>query len=275
MVIRINLFKRFVQRIKQDDLSALGAQLAYSFLLAFFPFLIFLISLIGFSSIDSREVLIGLKKVVPMEVYSLIDKMVVQVVDNKSIKLLSFGFITTVWAASNGFMAVIKALNKAYEDDEKRGFVQLQLIALACTFGLAFIILTSFSLIVLGEINGNILSRQLGLGIFFKKIWNILRHIAVFTIMVFIFASLFHLTPCRKITWKEVIPGAIFTTVGWIVSSELFSYYVNNFGNYSQIYGSLGAVIVFMTWLFIISEMLLVGGEINATLSNYGKSKKH
>ena len=254
-------------RIKKDDLSALGAQLSYSFLLAFFPFLIFMISLIGFSSINSKEVLAGIEKIVPFEVYKLISKTVAEVVDKQNIKLLSFGFISTIWAASSGFMAVIKALNKAYEEEENRGFIKVQLIALACTCALAFIILLAFSLVVLGEANGKIILQHLGLGGYFSMFWNIIRYVIVLLIMIFVFSSLFYFVPCRKLTWREVLPGAIFTTLGWALSSVIFSFYINNFGNYSKIYGSIGAVIVFMTWLFLISIVLLIGGEINATLS--------
>ena len=92
--------------------------------------------------------------------------------------------------------------------------------------------------------------------------------------MVFIFAALYHFTPCRKLKWKDVMPGAIFTTIGWVVCSLLFSLYVNNFGSYSMIYGSIGAVIILMTWLFLISEVLLIGGEINATLTLCSNCKK-
>ena len=261
------------RRIVKDDIGALGAQLSYSFLFAFFPFLIFAMTLIGCSSIKSEEVLLGLKSFVPLEVYKLTERTVRQVVDNKNLKLLSFGIITAIWIASSGFLAVIKALNKAYEVKENRGIVKVQLIALSCTVILALIIVISFILIIFGEINGSLILKYLGISSSFKNVWNYFRYCIVVIIMVSIFASIYHFIPCRKLTWKEVLPGSIFTAIGWIICSEAFSYYVNNFNNYSMLYGSIGAVIILMTWLFLISILLLVGGEINATLSYWKNSQ--
>lgn len=268
MKIKFNKsFKDFIIRFNSDDIVALGTQLAYSFLLAFFPFLIFLMTVLGYSTVKSDEVLAGLREILPIEAYKLIYKTVVEIVETKSIKLLSFGIITTLWTASNGFTAVIKGLNKAYDEDEKRPFWKVQLIALLCTIALVFIIVAAFALLIFGEINGNMLAKYFGMDIEFKVGWNILRYILTLVIMIFIFAALYHFTPCRRLTWREVMPGAIFTTMGWIVCSVLFSLYVNNFNSYSMIYGSIGAVIILMTWMFLISEVLLIGGEINATMT--------
>ncbi|MBC8060613.1 MAG: YihY/virulence factor BrkB family protein [Clostridiaceae bacterium] len=255
------------RRIREDDISALGAQLSYSFLLAFFPFLIFAMTLIGCSSIKSDEVLLGLKSIVPLEVYKLTERTVREVVDNKDFKLLSFSIITAIWTASNGFLAVIKALNKAYDIEEKRGIIKVEIIALSCTVILAFIIVISFVLIVFGEINGDLIIKYFGLGLAFKNAWNYFRYLLVIIIMIFIFSSIYHFIPCRKLSFKEVLPGGVFTSIGWIIFSEMFSYYVNNFSNYSMLYGSIGAVIILMTWLFLISILILIGGEINATLA--------
>lgn len=255
------------RRIQDDDISALGAQLSYSFLFAFFPFLIFAMTLIGASSIKSDEVLIGLRSFVPLDVYNLTEKTVKEIVDNKNLKLLSFGIIIAIWTASNGFSAVIKGLNKAYDVKENRGLIKVQLIALSCTVILAFIIVISFVLLIFGDINGSLMIEYFGLGTFYKNVWDYFRYFLVVLIMVIIFAAIYYFIPCRKLSWKEVLPGGIFTSIGWIVCSEAFSYYVNNFSNYSRLYGSIGAVIILMTWLFLISVLLLLGGEINATLS--------
>ena len=259
--------KELWRRIQEDDIGALGAQLSYSFLFAFFPFLIFAMTLIGCTSIKSEEVLLGLRSIVPLEVYKLTEITVKEVVDNKNLKLLSFGIITAIWIASNGFLAVIKGLNKAYDVKEKRGKIKVQVIALSCTIILACIIVLAFILIIFGEINGSLILKYFGVGLFFRNVWNYFRYILIILIMVFVFASIYHFIPCRKLSWKEVIPGSVFTSVGWIICSEVFSYYVNNFSNYSMLYGSIGAVIILMTWLFLTSILLLVGGEINATLS--------
>jgi len=255
------------RRIVDDDIGALGTQLSYSLLLAFFPFLIFVITVLGFSAIKIEVVLDGVKSIVPLEVFKLTEKTIGEVMNNKNFNLLSFGILTAIFIASNGFLAVIKGLNKAYDTKEERGLFKVEIIALSCTVILALIIVLSLILLVFGEINGDLILKHFGLGLPFIIAWNYLRYFLAIVIMMIIFALIYHFIPCRKLTWKEVIPGAAFTSIGWIVCSEAFSYYVNKFSNYSMLYGSIGAVIILMTWLFLISIILLVGGEINATLS--------
>lgn len=259
--------KHLARRFVEDDVPALGAQLAYSLLLAFFPFLIFILTLIGYSPIQSNDVLIVFQEFLPTEVYNLISNTVVEITETRSGGLLSFGLITTFWACSNGFKAVIKCLNKAYDQEEDRGFLGVRLVAFLSTFGLAFIIITSVVLLLFGEINGRLIIKWFGYMEVYKHMWNMFRYMLMLATMILIFASLYHFTPSKRLTWKEVLPGSIFASIGWIVSSIIFSYYINNFSRYSKIYGSIGAVIIFMLWLFLVSIILLTGGELNAVLA--------
>lgn len=108
---------------------------------------------------------------------------------------------------------------------------------------------------------------------FIYYIWNMLRYVVVILIMILFFMFLYNATPCVRLGWLEVIPGAVITTLGWISISYIFAYYVNNFSNYSRLYGSLGAVFMFMTWMFITSMILILGGEINAVLAEKNRLK--
>lgn len=258
--------KNLICRFNDDDILALSSQLAYSLLLSFFPFLIFVMTVIGFSPLKSQDVLASLVKIVPKETYQLIKNTIKEVVDYQNIHLLSFSLIIAVWTSSSGFNAVIKAINKAYDVKERRGFLKVQLIAILCTLVLAIIILFTFIMLIFGEVNGKILAQKLGLSKQFKYIWNILRYTIMFISMTFTFATLYKFTPNMKLKWRQVLSGAIFSSIGWIVSSVGFSFYVDNFGNYSRFYGSIGAVIVLMLWLFISSIVVLLGGEINAVI---------
>ena len=266
-----NVIKNIIFRFNDDDVMALSAQLAYSLILAFFPFLIFLSTLIGYSNLNSTEIIGGLSRILPTEAFKLVERTLKDIMVNKSIGLLSFGIIVSIWTASSGFNAVIKGLNKAYDEPEKRSFFKVQLVAVLFTIAVAFIIFISVLLLIFGEINGKLISRKIGLGNFYR-FWNLLRYVGVLLIMTLIFIILYKFTPSRKLTFKEVLPGAIFTTAFWVISSLIFSFYVNNFGNYSRLYGSLGAVIILITWLFLISLILLLGGELNASII-YEKKK--
>lgn len=259
-------FKSLFFRFNDDDVMALGGQLAYSLLLAFFPFLIFLMTVIGFSTINSEDVLSTLRSVLPLEAYNLMHRTVIEVVDTKHVNLLSFSFIFTIVSASGGFNAVIKCINMAYDEREKRPFWKVQLISFIATLCFIFIILITFILLVFEKIISEYILINFGMTFFTFWFWDLIKNLIFLLALLFTFAALYHFTPCRKLSWTDVFPGAIFSTVGWIAASFGFSYYVNNFGNYSQVYGSLGAVIVLMTWLFITSVILLLGGEINAIL---------
>ncbi|CAM2880259.1 YihY/virulence factor BrkB family protein [Hathewaya histolytica] len=269
----ISFIKRLMKRYIEHDLYALASQLAYSLILSLFPFLIFLLTMVGYSSIDVGEVLRGLHSIIPETSYELISDTVVEVLKGGRSDLLSFSIIGTIWAASSGFRAVIKALNKAYDDEERRPYIKVVFMSIIAMISLVIILLFAFSFVVFGEMLGNALIGYLGLSSSFKLNWNILRYGTAIFFMIVIFSILYYVTPSRKVHWKDTLPGAIFSSTGWIVASEIFALYVGRFNSYSRIYGSLGAVIVLMVWLFISAMIILLGGEINAMLSD-GKRDK-
>jgi membrane protein len=260
-------FKNLIKRFNEDDVLALSSQLSYSLLFSFFPLIIFLMILIGLSSIRSEDVLIGLKRILPMSTFNLINGTIIEVVDTKKGHLIPLSLIFIIWSASTGFNAVIKALNKAYDEEEHRSFLKVQIIAVLFMLSLIFILVATILLLVFGEELGKIIIISLGLSKFFTLIWGILKYVIVGFAMILIFALLYHYTPCRRLKWIEVIPGSIFATMGWIIASIIFSFYVNNFANYSLIYGSLGAVVALLTWLFLSSIIIILGGELNAVIS--------
>lgn len=266
--------KNLVFRFTDDEVLALSSQLAYSLIFSFFPFIIFLMTLIGVSSINSSYVLGGLVQILPLNTVELIKNIVIEVVDTRHEHLLSLSLIITIWSASTGFNAVIRGINKAYSESEKRSFIKVQLIAVLSTLALTFIVVATILLLVFGEIIGKALAAQVGLSYLFRFLWNNLRYIIMIGTTIFIFAALYRYTPCKKLTWKEVIPGAIFSTITLTVVSLGFAYYVNNFSSYSRIYGSIGTVIVLLTWLFLLSIIIIMGGELNATLAFDRKEKE-
>lgn len=265
--------KKLIFRFKDDEIVALSSQLAYSFIFALFPFLIFLMTLIGYSSIHSQDVLVSLNRILPYSIMDLIESTVVEVVDTRNGHLLSISLIFTIWSASGGFNAVIRGLNKAYGEIECRSVIKIYIISILCTFGVALIIVITISLLVFGESLGTLLFIKLGFSYMFKEVWDITRYIVITASTMFIFAAVYHYTPCKRLTWKEVIPGAIFSTIGLIMVSIGFGFYVDNFGNYSRVYGSIGAVIVLLTWLFLVSITIIMGGELNAVLA-YDRKRK-
>lgn len=254
----------FIVKVNNDDIFALGAQLAYYLILSFFPFLLFLLTIVGFSRLNTAEILVGLSTILPISVYGLIETTVVEVVETQNAGLLGASLILTIWSASSGFRAVIKGLNKAYDIKEKRTFIKRVIVGIVFTLALVLVIMLTLAMLVFGEILGEQLLKIVPFKEVIKSIWNISRYLIVVFMMVLIFASIYRYTPAKKVPWREVYPGAIVSTLGWIIVSLGFSYYINNIANYSRLYGSVGAVFILMTWLYITSIILILGAEINS-----------
>ncbi|HAT4284048.1 TPA: YihY/virulence factor BrkB family protein [Clostridium perfringens] len=263
----------FIKKIGDDDIFALGAQLAYYMVLSFIPFLMFLMTLVGFSHLNSDAVLNLLSNVMPTEAFNLIQSTVIEIVDREQTGLLWISIALAIWVSSSGFKAVIKGLNKAYGVKETRSYIKLKLISMIYTILLALIVIATLFLFVFGDVIGDFFIKVLEHPEFIYYIWNMLRYVVVILIMILFFMFLYNATPCVRLGWLEVIPGAVITTLGWISISYIFAYYVNNFSNYSRLYGSLGAVFMFMTWMFITSMILILGGEINAVLTEKNRLK--
>lgn len=256
-----------VSRFKRDEVPELGSQLAFNLVLSFFPFLIFLMTLIGHTALDGMKVLISLSRILPESVYQLTKNTVLEVVGTRNSKLMSFSLFITLWAASSGFNAVIKGLNNAYGIKESRSFVRVRVISMLCTIGLAFLIILVGLLLVFGNILWNAAAGRLAFLNELSMVWSMTRYAVSVSANIGIFALLYRYAPNKRPTWNEVFPGALFSTAGLMLVSAVFAYYVNNFANYSIIYGSLGAIIVLLVWLFLVSVIVIMGGEVNASLA--------
>lgn len=259
-------FKELLARIQYVDVTALGAQLAFFFLLSLFPLLIFMVTLLPYLNLQEDQLFNILRTYAPGEVYSLIDGTLDEVLSDRNGGLLSVGIIATIWSASNGMNALIKSLNRSYDLDETRPFLIARGISIIFTLLLIVLFVVALALPIFGEQIGTFLFSYLGYEQGFLSVWNQVRW-TIPPVMIFIvFMLLYWIAPNRKLYLKSVIPGAIFATVGWIVVSLGFSLYVSSFANYSATYGSIGGIIVLMMWLYFSGTILMVGGQINAVM---------
>ncbi|OCA83365.1 ribonuclease [Bacillus sp. FJAT-27225] len=270
-----NIFKQLLHRIKEDDLPGLSAQLAYYFLLSLFPLLIFLLTLMPYLPIPQQDILGAIEDFAPPEAYALIEKNLNSIMANRSGGLLSIGIIGTIWSASNGINALVRAFNKAYNVDETRSFIVARGMSILFTFGIVFVFIVALALPVFGEEIGIFLFSFLGLDGAFLTIWNLIRWALTPLILFGIFTILYWVAPNLKMKCKSAIPGAIFATAGWIITSLGFSFYVSNFGNYTSTYGSIGGIIILMIWLYLSAFIILIGGEINAFYAEKAKQDKN
>ncbi|MBT2293340.1 YihY/virulence factor BrkB family protein [Paenibacillus albidus] len=261
-----SFMKQLILKINEDDVQGLSAQLTYYLILSFFPFLIFIMTIIGYANISIEDKIKDLEEIMPAQAISIIEEIVGEVSEGRSQALLSFGMLATLWAASKGINAIVKGLNRAYAIDENRAFWKVRGISLLATVSIGVVILLSALLLVLGTWLKTQVFTLADLPAGFNKLWDLLQYAVPLLIMFLVFGLLYWIAPSRRLSYKEVLPGALFTTLGWIITSTLFSIYVNQFGDLSKTYGSLGGVMILLIWLYISSMIILIGGEINATL---------
>lgn len=258
-----NLYKA----VQEDDVSSLGAQLSYYLILSVFPFLIFLITLLDYTPLTQQNTIDELSFLLPEFAFVIVREILLEVAAADNVTLLSLGILGTVWTASRGACALIKAINRAYGTRESRSFIKLNAIGVVSVFALALIMTFSLSLLVFGRYIGSLAFHSIGMHRFFYTVWPLLRFGIPLFIIFCMFSLLYLYAPDSPLRFRNIYPGAIFSTLAWLAASLLFAYYVNNFGNFSRTYGSLGGIIIFLVWLYISSSIALLGAEINAVLS--------
>lgn len=267
--------KSLIKRAQEDEIVSLSAQLAYFLLLSIFPSIIFGITLLGQFPISSNDILNLLHNVsyiVPQDTYILIKSMVLSVFQmSQKGNALSLSIIMSLWSASNGMKAIIRALNKAYNVKEDRDFLHNRFVSIFLVFSVVMAIIIALLLSVFGNFIGNFIYFYFDLEVHFLRFWDITRYGTSVLLLFILFMLLYCLAPNKKLRCREVYKGTIFAVIGWIIVSYLFSYYVDHFANYSATYGSIGGVIVLMIWLYLSSMILILGGEINATLQWFKK----
>lgn len=260
-------FQDLIHRIKNVDMGGMGAQLAYFLLLSLFPMLIFLMTLIPYLNLQQEQVFDFLADVMPGEVYSLIEGTLSEVLTNQNGGLLSVGVLGTIWSASKGVDALMKGLNKAYDVDGRAGFKN-RLLSLVFTVALVAVIIVALVFPVFGQQIGHIIFGYLGVEESFESMWTFIRWITPPALIVVTLMAMYWIVPNTdpRLKFISVFPGAIFATLGWVALTYGFSFYINNFGNYSATYGSIGGVIILMLWLYFTGMILIFGGLINATM---------
>jgi membrane protein len=272
--------KELLVRIKKVDVTGLASQLAFFFLLSMFPLLIFTMTLLPYLNFNQAEVFLLIRDYAPESVALLIEDTLKEILNIRNGSLLSIGALATVWSASKGMNALTKALNRSYFMEESRSFIVARGMSVVFTVMLIAVLIVALVLPVFGQQIGVLVFSYLGLEEGFITMWGSLRWVLPPVLIFFVFSLIYWLVPNLKIHFISVLPGALFASVGWILTSLGFSYYVNNFGNYSGTYGSIGAIIVLMMWLYFSAIILMLGGQLNAvaferTQLNRAKSKSN
>ena len=269
-LLSVRVLRAAVAEFQRDDALGLAAQLAFYLILALFPFLLVLVSLMGtFSSPELADQVLGyFREVTPQQVYEIIDSYLHDIIagNRPAPGLFSVGLVIALWSASGAFAALINALNKAYDVEETRPFWKVRGIALLMTLGLSVMIIIGVLLLVAGPPIGRGIADLLGLGEVFTLVWNVVQWPVALSLMVFTVALLYYFAPDAGQPFRWITPGGLIGVLLWVLASVIFRFYVSNFGSYDATYGSIGAVIVLLLYLYISSLTILFGAELNATL---------
>jgi membrane protein len=267
------LAKRVWAEMTEDEVTGRAAQLSYYFLLALFPALLFLTSLLGYFAGEDSELRVNLFRylsaVLPGEATDIISKTVTEVTQNSSGGKLSFGILATIWAASNGMGAISESLNIAYDVKETRPWWKTRLIAVGLTLALALLIITALVLVLYGHDLAELVAVKFGLGEAFELTWKIVQWPIVLAFVMLAFALIYYFAPdLEDPDWKWVTPGSFIGVALWLLISFAFKAYLSYFNSYSATYGSLGAVIILMLWFYFTGVAILIGGEINSEIEH-------
>src|SRR4051794_33806283 len=269
-----HFFKRLREKFAADDVLGNSAQVAFYFSFALFPLLLFLMTLLGVILQDKQglqsQLFQMLAEVMPASAFDLVHKTLDEVTSNASGGKLTFGIVTTLWAASAGIDNMRGTLNEVYDLKETRSWVRAKLTSLLLTLAIGFLILIAIAFVSYGT--GFITN---ALGISSPYLGYVINGIVVLILLLLSFALLYNFGPNHSpVQWKWISPGAGIGVVLWIISTGAFRVYLHYFDTYAATYGSLGAMIILLLWLYITALVILMGGVINAILDEESGIKK-
>lgn len=260
----LTIIKRFFGERFFDQ----GAMLAYYFILSTFPFLLFVLGIVGFLPYTSGDVISALSLIMPEASYRLLEGNIEAIFDDSRLKLASFSILPALWISSMAVQSLVRALNDAYRVIRNKAFWRGILQDIAVTLGLMFVLPLSLLVPVIETVFREIATHIVfvdDLVVTYAQVWFILRWsigaILLFTVFLFVYKWL----PSHHGTFKNSYAGALFATIGILFVSNVFSYY-SQFANYEQFYGQLGAFIILLIWFYLAASVIILGGLLNATL---------
>lgn len=263
----LKLISELMVRIKEDDLSSLASKMTFYILLSIFPFFIFLIEILKHTSLENPLLVSQLTDFFPLEIVQFTQKVLADIQNASPSKtFIPVAVILSLWAASKGIMSIIHGLNTSYRIPETRGYFFIRGLSVLYTFAFAMILLLTFALVILGNTVLALISKEITLPFSTELLIYFTKGLFSLFLSFLFFLLLYNSTPNKRISFKEAMPGAIFSTLCWVISSYFFSFYIQSSNSLSYMYGSISGVIALMLWLYVISNIILIGGELNALL---------
>lgn len=264
------LLTRTAKETSADNGLGLAAQLAYYFFLALFPTFLALLALASFFPLHNftDQVTNALGRFAPPEILSLIREQMTNLSGEGHGGVLSFGFLAALWSSSAALVALVDALNRAYDIEEARPWWKVRLTAIGLTIGLAVFALAAFTLVVAGPELAEGVASRFGLGPAFAWTWKIVQWPLAFALVAFAVGLVYYFAPDAEQEWVWITPGALLATTLWLLGSLAFRFYVMNFTSYEESYGAVGGVIVLLLWFYMSGLAIIVGAEMSAEIEH-------
>ncbi len=263
------LIRLFDRKIQDDHIQAYSAQAAFFIIISFFPFIMLLFTIIKYFPITESSMLELFSLIFPSGVNSMVVSIVTQIYDTTvSGTLIPVTAITTLWSAGKSFLAIMRGLNVVYEIRETRDYFFLRAISALYTLIFAVMVIITMLLFVFGNRLYLWIERQFPVLMDMALVIISLRTIVGLVTLVVFFLLIYVVIPNRKTNIMKELPGALLSAAGWMGFSYAFSYYIDNFSNFSATYGSLTAIVLFMLWMYFLMYILFIGAECNRLLEN-------
>ena len=267
---------RTVKEFIDDEMSTYASALAYQMLFSLFPFILFLIALIGFLHLPDFFTWLREESavVLPPQALEQVNPVIDQLQQSKG-GLLSVGIVIALWTASAGVRLMMSAMNAAYDVVEGRPIWKRFPLSIFYTIGIAGMLLAAAAFMVLGPQVMGWLAGQVGLEDFVVTLWTILRWPVIVLLLMVAVAVMYYVMPDVKQKFRFITPGSVLAVVVWIVASLGFGFYVKTFADYNAMYGSIGAIIVLLLYFYISAAVLLLGAEMNAVIEHMSAEGKN
>ncbi|MDQ2657128.1 MAG: YihY/virulence factor BrkB family protein [Bacteroidota bacterium] len=276
------IVKRFLHNLQDDEIMDRANGVAFNFILAIFPAIIFLFTLIPyitpyFPEINRESILDFLRGLaesglMPPNMYEVASSTILDIVSNQRGGLLTLGFLFALVLSTNGMMALMRAFNACYKTIENRSAFKTRLIATALTINMTVVIFVTILLLIVGQLVLEYLMThfqdltEFNLSSFEVGLLFILRFLIIFITFFLAISTIYYFGPAIHYNWRFFSIGSFIATLLCLAVSYGFSYYITNFGTYNKVYGSIGVLIALMIWVQLITVVLLVGYEINASI---------
>lgn len=265
----IRLIGLLSRKFRDDHIGAFSAQAAFFIIIAFFPFIMLLLSIVQYFPIRESTILTFITQAFPIAVRSMLVTVIIQIYDSSvSTTLISVTAISALWSAGKGFLAVMKGLNEVYSIRETRKYFLLRITSAFYTLVFAFMLIVTMILFVFGNRLFYWIEHKIPILMDTALIIISLRTILGLIVLILFFLVIYVFIPNRKAKFRHELPGAIICAAGWMGFSYAFSYYIDNFSDYSAMYGSLTAIVLFMLWMYFCMYLLFLGAEFNLLFEN-------